>query len=113
VQDALQILETDSPRNDVRIIRLIGPCTINELFKFQDALRYDSLHSTILDVSEVPYMDSATLGCVIRLHVSSEQRNLKYAIVGASGRINALFKATLVESVLIQYPTIEAALAAL
>src|SRR5215471_19667048 len=113
MSETLQIFESAGPREGLRILRVIGPCTLNDLFKFQDALRNDSLQSTILDLSEVPYMDSATLGCVIRLHVSSEQRNLKYAIVGASGRINALFKATLVESVLIQYPTVEAALAAL
>jgi anti-anti-sigma factor len=112
VAEDLQILETNGAHEGIRIIRLIGPCTINDLFKFQDALRQDSVHSTILDVTEVPYMDSATLGCIIRLHVSSEQKKLKYAVVGASGRINALFKATRVDSVLIQYPTVEAAIAA-
>jgi anti-sigma B factor antagonist len=113
VAETLEIVESPSPREGLRILRIVGPCTLNDLFKFQDALRQVSLQSTILDVSEVPYMDSATLGCVIRLHVTSEQKNLKYAIVGASNRIAALFKATRVDTVLVQYPTVEAAVAAL
>ena len=68
---------------------------------------------TLLDIAEVPYMDSATIGTIVRLHTSCEQKNVKYAIVGAGERIKTLFHVTGIEKVLVQYPTVDAALAAL
>jgi anti-sigma B factor antagonist len=111
--DLLQVVETNGPREGVRVIRLIGPCTLADVFKFQDALRQKAPALTIVDITEVPYMDSAAVGCVVRLHVSCESQKLKYAVVGASDRIRTLFHVTRVESVLVQYPTVDAALAAL
>jgi len=50
---------------------------------------------------------------VIRLHVSYEQKKRKYALVGVCDRLKTLFRVTHVDSVLITYPTIDEALAAL
>ena len=113
MSDLLHIEQSAGPREGVRTIKLIGPCTLAEMFKFQDVLRAESAPITLLDISEVPYMDSAALGCVVRLHVACEAQKTKYAVVGASDRIKTLFRATHVDSVLVQHPTIDAALAAL
>src|SRR5258707_300666 len=113
MSDLLQIIDTAGPGEGVRIVKLIGPCTLTEMFKFQDVLRAQAAPVTLLDVTEVPYMDSAALGCVVRLHVSCESQKKKYAVVGASERIRTLFRITHVESVLIQYATTDEALAKL
>jgi anti-sigma B factor antagonist len=81
------------------------------MFKFQAVLRAEVAPITLLDVTGVPYMDSAALGCVVRLHVVCEAQKTKYAIIGASERIKTLFKVTHVDSVLITYNTIDEALA--
>ena len=111
--EPLQILESTGPREGVRIIKLIGPCTLADMFTFQTVLRAEAAPITLLDVTEVPYMDSAALGCVVRLHVACETRKTKYAIVGTPDRIKTLFKITRVDSVLIAYETIDEALAKL
>ncbi len=112
--ESLQIVDTPGPREGVRLIQLIGPCTLAEMFHLQEVLFQDDLAPvTLLDITKVPYMDSAALGSVVRLHVTCDSKKTKYAVVGASDRIRTLFKVTHVDSVLITYPTIEEALAKL
>jgi anti-sigma B factor antagonist len=111
--EPLQIIESAGPREGVRIIRLIGPCTLADMFPFQTVLRAQAAPITLLDVTDVPYMDSAALGCVVRLHVACEARKTKYAIIGTPDRIKTLFRITHVDTVLIAYDTVEEALAKL
>jgi len=45
---------------DTRIFRLAGPLTLRNMFEFQAALRIEPQpRTTVLDLTEVPYMDSA------------------------------------------------------
>jgi anti-sigma B factor antagonist len=112
--EPFQILDSAGPRDGVRVIRLIGPCTLAEMFQFQEVvLQGQPAPITLLDVTDVPYMDSAALGSVVRLHVSCEQKKTKYALVGVCDRLKTLFRVTHVDSALITYPTIDEALAAL
>jgi anti-sigma B factor antagonist len=106
----LQIEESAGPREGVRIVKLVGPCTLADMFKFQAVLRAKVDPILLLDVTDVPYMDSAALGCVVRLHVACEARKSKYAIIGTSDRIKTLFKITHVDAVLIAYETVDEAL---
>ncbi|MGC2620585.1 MAG: STAS domain-containing protein, partial [Acidobacteriaceae bacterium] len=45
-----------------RILRVNGPLTLSGLFTFQSALRTDPPAVLILDLTAVPYMDSAGMG---------------------------------------------------
>ena len=58
-------------------------------------------------------MDSASLGCLIGLHVTCEERKTRYALIGASDRIKTLFRVTQVHNILINFETVEEALTAL
>ena len=52
------------------IFRFAGPLTLHNLFKMQERLREGELpRVTILDFSQVPYMDSAGMGAVINHYV--------------------------------------------
>jgi anti-anti-sigma factor len=60
----------------------------------------------IIDISGVPYMDSAGLGSILGLFASAQRKQLGFAVAGAADRIVTLFKVTHVEDVLPSYLTV-------
>jgi anti-anti-sigma factor len=48
----------------------------------------------VLDLKEVPLMDSSGLGAVVALHVSARTRGCKLEVVNASKQIRELFSMT-------------------
>jgi anti-sigma B factor antagonist len=97
---------------DEHIYRLLGPLTLSNLFAFQEVLRQQS-GTTILDLTGVPYMDSAGLGVLVNSYVSHQQRGQRLVLAGVNERVRELFKLTKVDSVLEVVPNLEAAYRAL
>jgi len=97
----------------VRLLKLSGPFTINDIWDFQAAARAVTEPVTIIDVSDVPFMDSAALGTLLGVHVSREKAHAKYAIVGVNERVETLLQVAGVEKILVRYPTIQHAMKAL
>jgi anti-sigma B factor antagonist len=96
-----------------RILRLIGPLTINSLFEFQNTLRADPPLALILDLTGVPYMDSAGMGAIINYYVSAQRHGRKLVVVGVNGRVMELFRMTKVDGLLTLTPTVAEAQQAL
>ena len=90
-----------------RILALSGPLTIQTLFDFQAAVRADMGAPLILDLSAVPYMDSAGLGSVMTAFASWQRMRRGFAIYGVSDRIKTLFAITHVEDILPCFESIE------
>ncbi|HML16806.1 MAG TPA: STAS domain-containing protein [Bryobacteraceae bacterium] len=90
-------------------MKLNGPLTLSTLFEFQTTSRKETVKPIILDVANVPYMDSAGLGSVISLFASCQRTNRGFGITGISERIRTLFEVTHVDGLLPCFPTLEAA----
>jgi anti-sigma B factor antagonist len=95
--------------SETLIVRLNGPLTLLNLFGFQDRLREIEASHTILDFENVPYMDSAGLGAVMNLYVSSQKKGRKVSLTAVNARVLAIFQQTKVDSVLTFFPSVEAA----
>jgi anti-anti-sigma factor len=91
---------------------LNGHLTLQTLFEFQTAARQEAAKPLILDISKVPYMDSAGLGCVISVFASCQRTNRAFAIIGVTDRIRTLFEVTHVNGLLPCYQTLNDAEAA-
>ncbi|MBZ5601660.1 MAG: STAS domain-containing protein [Acidobacteriia bacterium] len=104
----LKIELLDSPQG-ARVIKLTGPLVLSNLFEFQDASRREADKSVIVDISGVPYMDSAGLGAVISIFASCQRTNRGFAITGVSPRIKTLFQVTHCDGLLPCFETIAAA----
>jgi anti-anti-sigma factor len=63
----------------------------------------------ILDITHVPYMDSAGLGIIVRYFVRSRSKGVRLIVAGAGPRIVELFKMTKVDGLIPMTATIEEA----
>ena len=79
------------------VLRLHGPLLLGNFFSFQSMVRSDNANLLIVDVADVPYIDSAGIGCLVGAHVSRENAGHKLVVVGASERLLNSLKATKVD----------------
>ena len=107
--DALTIETSPAARGDVAVLRLSGPITLSTLFGLKDALAALTSRLIILDMSQVPYVDSAGLGTILMFHVSAEKNDRKLALAAVTDRVMSLIHMTRVDTVLSMYPDVEAA----
>ena len=80
------------------VFRLHGPLLLGNFFSFQSMVRNDQSQLLIVDVSDVPYIDSAGIGCLVGAHVSRENSGRKLIVVGSSERFLNSLKATKVDT---------------
>jgi anti-sigma B factor antagonist len=106
----LTIDRADGKNPGTRIFRLSGPLTLRNLFELQSELRSAALPPlTVIDLTHVPYMDSAGMGLVMNHYVRCQTNGTKLVVSGANSRVMDLFKVTKVNTVLPLASTLEAA----
>jgi anti-anti-sigma factor len=99
----------DGRGDGTMILKLAGPLTLSTMFSFQDQFRAMKPKVLILDLSEMPYMDSAGLGLVMNYYVSADSRGRTILLASVNERVQALLQMTKVDSVLKSFPTVAAA----
>ncbi len=101
----------ESTINGERVLRLNGPLTLNNIFQFQTMVRADRCCSLIIDLTNVPYVDSAGIGSLVGAHVS-RQSGGTLTLVGVSPRVRDALQVTRLEQFLRIADTVEQAAAA-
>lgn len=107
--DELTIKSLPGSQEGVRILRLRGPFTLQGVFEFQSTFRSGDYPVTLIDLTEVPYLDSASLGSLVGVHTSSQRLKRKYALVGVAPRLRTLFQVAGVDGLFVIYPSLEEA----
>jgi anti-sigma B factor antagonist len=62
-----------------------------------------------MDLTGVPYMDSAGMGVIMNYYVAAQSGGRKFIVVGVNDRVRALLEMTKVDSVLKLCDSVEAA----
>jgi anti-sigma B factor antagonist len=110
IDDPLTIERTEGKTPGTLILRLTGPLTLRNMFDFQSQLRKEEPPPvTILDLTGVPYMDSAGMGMVVNHYVRCQGKGVRLIAVGVSPRVMELFKMTKVDAVIPLAATVEEA----
>jgi anti-anti-sigma factor len=111
----------DSKAPGTLIFRLRGPFTARDMFgklaptTLDNLLNLESTSSAqpaslnILDLTNVPYMDSAGLGRIVRHYVHCRSKGVRMIAIGASPRVLEIFKMTKVDAIIPMAATIEEA----
>ena len=79
------------------ILQLEGPLVMSTMEAFDDAVRADNTGSLIIDLTGVPYVDSAGIGALVGAFVSSQNRERSLALVGVNERVRNSLRMAWVE----------------
>lgn len=81
---------------DCTVVECFGRLTSENVPLLKDAMREACAKKgrIVLDLKEVPMMDSSGLGAVVTLHVSARTRGCRLEVVNASKQILELFSMT-------------------
>jgi len=102
----LHIEELAGSREEIHILRLSGPLTLQNVFGFQSKVRADSSRALIIDFTGVPLADSAGIGALVGAYVSRQKDGRSLALVGVNQRIHHALEVTRVESFFHFYGTV-------
>jgi anti-sigma B factor antagonist len=111
-QEPLQIEEVSGTPDGVRVLRLNGPVLLSNVFEFQAKVRTGASPALILDLSGVPYMDSAGIGALVGAYVTHQKDGRSLALVGVTARVRSAMQITRVEQFFRSYDTLAATEAA-
>ena len=108
----LQVEEIIGSREEIHILRLTGPLTLQNIFGFQSTVRADNARSLILDFTNVPLADSAGIGALVGAYVTRQKDGRSLGLVGVNQRIHQALEVTRVEQFFKFYQTVADAEAA-
>ena len=98
----------------LEVLELKGPLTAANAAAFQNAMRREEPAETvILDLSEVPYIDSSGLGSLLTAYVTRQKSGRKMVLSGINPRVQKLFDVTRTGGLFLIFSTPEEAIAAL
>ena len=83
----------------------LSPSALRNTFEPEEDGGQDALH--ILDLTEVPYMDSAGLGMIVSHYVRCQGRGVRLVAAGVSSRVVQLFELTKVDKFFPRFGTVE------
>ncbi|MGA7751885.1 MAG: STAS domain-containing protein [Candidatus Sulfotelmatobacter sp.] len=95
--EPLHIEDAAGTAEGCRILRLIGPVTLTNFFEFQSLARANTSRHLILDLTQVPYIDSAGIGALVGAYVNHQKDGRSLALVGVTERVRDALKVTRVE----------------
>jgi len=96
------------------VLCLRGPLTKENILSFQNAIRREeNAETVIIDLSDVPYVDSSGLGSLVTVYLSRQKLGRGVALTGVNDRVFHLLEITKLDQLFLMFPTIDDALAAL
>ena len=90
---------------DQRILLLRGPITIETTPQFERAVRMESAETMILDLSDVPYIDSVGLGSLVATYVSHQKKGRCLVLTGLKPRVGKILEITKVKDFFVTFAT--------
>jgi anti-sigma B factor antagonist len=91
------------------VLQLEGPLVMSTLEAFDEAVRADRTCSLIIDLTAVPFVDSAGIGALVAAYVSSQNSGRSLALVGANERVRNSLRVAWVEQLFRFFDSVSAA----
>jgi anti-anti-sigma factor len=83
---------------------------LDNVFVFQNALRNVELPQiSILDLTDVPYLDSAGMGAIVNYYVHCQRKGAQAIVAGVNGRAMELFVLSKVHTIIPMADSVEEA----
>jgi anti-sigma B factor antagonist len=111
--DSFQVAGRAGATTSVHILTLRGAITYSTSPVFHEAVSATAAPRLILDMSEVPSVDSTAVGALVRAFVSCNKSGRKLALVGLNHRVRNVLQLTGVDPLFDVYATVPEAESAL
>jgi anti-sigma B factor antagonist len=98
MRDEPLTIEDRGIQDQQRILRLSGPLVISTLYELQNLIRTGSPSSLVLDLTGVPYVDSAGVGALVGAYVRLQKEGLTLTLAGVNDRVKGTLKVTQVDN---------------
>ena len=108
-QEPLTIDDSADASNGSRVLRLTGPILITNLFDFQTRVRTNTSRTLILDLTGVPYIDSAGIGALVGAYVNHQKDGRTLSLVGVTDRVRNSLQITRVDNFFKYFDSVGAA----
>ena len=105
VSQELTVERYDGVTDEQRVLLLRGPLTVETAPRFEQAVRSESAETMILDLSDVPYMDSVGLGSLVTAYVSHQKTGRCLVLTGVTPRVRKVLEITKVHQFFMTFPT--------
>ena len=104
--DQLNLEAKDGAAPGQRVVTLTGVLTISTLFAFQEFTHADKSEALIVDLSGVPYIDSAGLGSLISAYVTREREARRMVLAAVNDRVKMVMTVSGVDQLFQSYPSV-------
>jgi anti-sigma B factor antagonist len=104
--DQLHLEAKDGAAPGQRVLTLTGVLTISTLFAFQEFMHADKSDALIVDLTGVPYIDSAGLGSLISAYVTRERQARKMVLAGVNDRVKMMMTVSGVDQLFPSYSSV-------
>jgi len=91
--------------DDQRVMLLRGPLTLQTSPQFQRALRNENATTVILDLANVPYIDSVGLGSLVSAQVTTQKSGRCLVLTGVNKKVGKVMDITNVRQLFVTFPT--------
>ncbi|MGB9075115.1 MAG: STAS domain-containing protein [Terriglobales bacterium] len=91
--------------DEQRILLLRGPLTLETSQHFDRAVRNENAVTMILDLANVPYIDSAGLGSLVSANVSHQKTGRCLVLTGVTPRVAKVLEITRVKELFMTFPS--------
>ena len=94
---SLVIEDVPDIKNQSHILRLSGPLILTTLPDFQSKVWTVQSNNLVLDLTDVPYIDSAGIGALVGTYVRHQRDESGVSLVGVNDRVHAALKIAHIE----------------
>jgi len=104
--EPFRVIEQPGASAGLQILHLKGPITHESSPKLVEAVLAVSDLRMIIDLSEVPLVDSVAIGALVRAYVHCQKTKRRLAFAGMNPRVKSVLKLTGVDPLFDSYETI-------
>jgi|SRR6266404_1058144 len=98
MDDKLTLVESLDEKRGLCTMKLTGPLVLSNMFDFQKRLREEKALGLIIDLSDVPYIDSAGIGVLVNAMVSCKNHERTLVLSGVTDRVMSVLRITKVDT---------------
>lgn len=111
--EPFRVVQEPSSNDQQTILRIKGAMTSSSAAAFVEAIAAVASQRLILDMTEVPFVDSMAVGSLVRAFVACHKSGRKLALVGLGHRVQNVLHLTGIGPLFDVYNTVQEAEAAL